>query len=232
MSGFPWQPRPTFPPATWGLVLLVAGLVVLALGGSLFVLALTGGNSRVTSEAYIYNLFVRVRNPGAIAELWVPMPDFPELSDRTSVDVSFGDFPNSNVTQSMIGSPYGTMFRFVFSDSFAVRGVTVVAPGSANGTLTFSTQVSNTVRIYLANLSSGNQVSLILHYEVSRSRGFLASDQVNFVGTADPRTPGAGLVLPCGYLPEMTRHDEAYTVLSLGWGLYPLIDGGFSYSCD
>jgi len=30
----------------------------------------------------------------------------------------------------------------------------------------------------------------------------------------------------------MTRHDEAYTVLSLGWGLYPLIDGGFSYSCD
>ena len=41
MSGFPWQPRPTFPPTTWGLVLLVAGLVVLALGGSLFVLALT-----------------------------------------------------------------------------------------------------------------------------------------------------------------------------------------------
>src|SRR5207249_11377403 len=74
MSGFPWQPRPTFPPATWGLVLLVAGLVVLALGGLLFVLALTGGNSRVTSEAYIYNLFVRVRNPGAIAALLCPLP--------------------------------------------------------------------------------------------------------------------------------------------------------------
>src|SRR5438034_1554945 len=93
MSGFPWQPRPTFPPATWGLVLLVAGLVVLALGGLLFVLALTGGNSRVTSEAYIYNLFVRVRNPGAIAELWVPMPDFPELSDRTSRRRKFRRLP-------------------------------------------------------------------------------------------------------------------------------------------
>src|SRR5436190_18262210 len=232
MSGWPPQPRPNFPPAKWGLVILVAGVVMLAFGGLLFVLALTGGNARVTSEAYIYNLFVRVRSPGAITELWVPMPDFPELSDRTSVDVSFGDFPNSNVTQSRVGSPYGAMFRFVFSDSFAVRGVAVMTPGSANGTLTFSTQVSNAVRIYIANLSSGNQVSLILHYEVSRSRGFLANDQVNFVGTADPRSAGTGLVLPCGYLPEMTRHDEAYTVLSLGWGLYPLIDGGFSYSCD
>src|SRR5947199_10021536 len=101
------------------------------------------------------------------------MPDFPELSDRTSVDVSFGDFPNSNVTQSMIGSPYGTMFRFVFCDSFAVRGVTVVATGSANGTLTFSTEVSNVVRIYLSNLSSGKQVPLILPYELSRGHGFL-----------------------------------------------------------
>ena len=148
------------------------------------------------------------------------------------MDPNFGDFPNPNVTQSMVVSPYGTMFRFVFSDSFAVRGVKVVTPGSANGTLTFSTQVSNAVRLYLANVSSGNQVSLILHYEVARSRGFLLNDQVSFVGTADPRSPETGLVLPCGYLLKMISDEKAYTVVSPGWDLYPLNDGGFSYSCD
>ncbi len=226
------QPSPTPPPVKWGLVILVAGVVMLALGGLLFVLAITGGNARVASEAYIFNLFVRIRNPGASAELWVPVPDFAQLRDRASVDSNFGDFPNTNVTQSMVVSPYGTMFRFVFSDSFAVRGVKVVTPGSANGTLTFSTQVSNAVRLYLENVSSGNQVSFILHYEVARSRGFLLNDQVSFVGTADPRSPETGLVLPCGYLLKMISDEKAYTVVSPGWDLYPLNDGGFSYSCD
>ena len=232
MIGLPPQPRPTFPPVKRGLVILVAGLVILALGGLLFVLAITGGNARVTSEAYVFNLFVRMRNPGASAELWVPVPDFPQLRDQASVDPNFGDFPNPNVTQSMVVSPYGTMFRFVFSDSFAVRGAKVVTPGSANGTLTFSTQVSNAVRLYLTNVSSGNQVSFILHYEVARSRGFLLNDQVSFVGTADPRSPETGLVLPCGYLLKMISDEKACTVVSPGWGLYPLNDGGFSYSCD
>ena len=63
------QPSPTPPPVKWGLVILVAGVVMLALGGLLFVLAITGGNARVTTEAYIFNLFVRMRNPGASAEL-------------------------------------------------------------------------------------------------------------------------------------------------------------------
>src|SRR5947208_445042 len=229
----PTEPaRSTFPSTKQALVILVAGSVVLAFAGLILFLALEGGNSRATLEVYNFNLFVRMRTPGASAELWVPVPEFPQLRDQASVDPNFGDFPNTNVTQSMVVSPYGTMFRFVFSDSFAVRGVKVVTPGSANGTLTFSTQVSNAVRLYLANVSSGNQVSFILHYEVARSRGFLLNDQVSFVGTADPRSPETGLVLPCGYLLKMISDEKAYTVVSPGWDLYLLNDGGFSYSCD
>ena len=226
--------RSAFPSTKQALVILVAGLVVLAFAGLILFLALAGGNSRATLEVYNYHLFVRMRNPGTSAELWVPVPDFTELRDRTFVNETFVDspFPSRNVTQSIQESAHGTMFRFVFSDSFAVRGVKVVTPSSANGTLTFSTQVSNAVRLYLANVSSGTQVSFILHYEVARSRGFLLNDQVSFVGTADPRSLETGLVLPCGYLLKMISDENAYTVVSPGWDLYPLNDGGFSYSCD
>src|SRR2546430_10321584 len=76
----PTEPaRSTFPSTKQALVILVAGLVVLAFTGLILVLALAGGNSRATLEVYNYHLFVRMRNPGASAELWVPVPDFTEF---------------------------------------------------------------------------------------------------------------------------------------------------------
>ncbi len=221
--------------AKWGPVVLVAGVVLLAFAGLIFLLAITGGNARVTVEVYNYYVFVRMREPEASAELWVPVPDFPELRDRTCVTVAFADsgFPGRNVTQSIEESAYGTLFRFGFSESFAVWGQMPVAPGSANGTLTFNSQVSNDVWIYLTNISSGNQVSIILYYEVAQLRGFLSRAQVFFVGTADPRGgPETQLILGPGTLHEMIRDDKAYTVLSAGWGMHPLIDGGFAISGD
>lgn len=218
-----------------GLAVLIAGLVLLAFAGLVLLLAIAGGDGRVTEEVYNYYVFVRLRNPQASAELWIPVPDFPELRDRTSVTQAFVDsgFPSRNVTQTIEGSAYGTLFRFGFYESFAVWGQMPVAPGSANGTLTFNSQVSNHVWIYLANISSGNQVSVIMHYELVQVRGFLSRTQVFFVGTADPRGgPETRLFVGAGALHEMIRDDKAYTVLTVGWGLYPLIDGGFAVSGD
>jgi len=125
------------------------------------------------------------------------------------------------------------MFRFRFYDSFAVWGVVRVAPGSANGTLTFSSQVSNAVWIYFANIISGNQVSFILYYEVAQVRGLFSNTQVFFVGTVDPRGgPEEHLVLRCGVVYGMAYQGTGYTVLSPGWSLSPLSDGGFAESCD
>ena len=232
----PTEPaRSTFPSTKQALVILVAGSVVLAFAGLILFLALEGGNSRATLEVYNYHLFVRMRNPGTSAEIWVPVPDFTELRDRTFVNETFvnSPFPSRNVTQSIQESAHGTMFRFVFSESFAVWGIMRSAPGSANGTLTFSSQVSNDVWINLANITPDNQVSFILYYEVAQVHGLLSNTEIFFVGTVDPRGgPEAALVLPCGAVYRMAYEGEGYTVLSGGWSQYPLVDGGFSESCD
>src|SRR2546422_1572081 len=99
----PTEPaRSTFPSTKQALVILVAGSVVLAFAGLILFLALEGGNSRATLEVYNYHLFVRMRNPGTSAELWVPVPDFTELRDRTFVNETFvnSPFPSRNVTRS------------------------------------------------------------------------------------------------------------------------------------
>src|SRR5439155_22850617 len=102
----------------------------------------------------------------------------------------------------------------------------------AHGTPTITIQVCKAVPLYLANVSSANQVSFIVHFEVARSRGLPLNDQLSLAGTEDPRSPETGLVLPCGYLLKMISDEKAYTVVSPGWDLYLLNDGGFSYSCD
>ena len=66
--------RSTFPSTKQALVILVAGLVVLAFAGLTLFLALAGGNSRATLEVYNYHLFVLMRNPGTSAELWSQCP--------------------------------------------------------------------------------------------------------------------------------------------------------------
>ena len=66
--------RSTFPSTKQALVILVAGLVVLAFAGLILFLALAGGNSRATLEVYNYHLFVLMRNPGTSAELWSQCP--------------------------------------------------------------------------------------------------------------------------------------------------------------
>src|SRR5437899_1907989 len=155
--------------------------------------------------------------------------------DRTFVNETFvnSPFPSRNVTQSMQESAHSTMFRFVFSESFAVWGIMRSAPGSANGTLTFSSQVSNEVWINLANITPGNQVSIILYYEVAQVHGLLSNTQIFVVGTVDPRGgPEAASLLPCGAVYRMAYDGEGYTVLSGGWSRYPLVDGGFAEECD
>lgn len=226
------KPKSAFPSKHQALAVLVVGVVLLAVAGFILVLGIMISDQRIREEVYQYQLFVRMSDSGASAELWVPVPDFPELRDRTSVYGGFEDFPNTNVTQSIEESAHGTMFRFVFSDSFAVLGSIIVAPGSANGTLTFNSQVSSDVWIYLSNISSSNQVTIILRYQVVQVRGFLSDNQASFMSTADP-SGGAdtGLRRPCGYLLEMIRNDRAYRILSAGWGLYPLTGGGFAFYC-
>lgn len=226
------RPGSAFPSKRQALVVLVAGVVMLAVAGLILVVGIMKSGQRVLEEVYYYQLFVRMRDPGASAELWVPVPDFPELRERTYIDGNFTDFPNTNVTQSIEESARGTMFRFLFSDSFAVWGTADIAPGSANGTLTFDSQVSSDVWIYLSNTSSDSQVSILLVYQVAQFRGFEADTQVFFVGTADPRGDGgSGLRSRCGYILDTIRDDGVYTVLSAGWGRYPLTDGGFAYYC-
>jgi hypothetical protein len=211
-------------------------VVLLAFAGLALVLAISiqdaiQEDNRVTEEVYNYHLFVRLRDPEANVELRVPVPDFLELRNRTSVNETFvnSPFPSRNVTQSIEDSPYGVMFRFLFSESFAVWGRVAVAPGSANETLTFSSQVSNRVWMYLANVSAGNQVSMILYYEVAQIHGSpvpLTCNLMTFVGTGGPRA-GPGLIAPSGYLRHMASDENAYTALSSGWGSYRLVDGRF-----
>src|SRR6266545_2960046 len=224
---------------TWaarrGLVVFVAGVVLLAFAGLVLLLALLGGSAQVTVEVYNYHLFVRMRDPEPGAEIWVPVPDFSELRALTSVNKTFAGslFPSRNVTQSIEESIHGTVFRFAFSEPLAVFGSIRVTPGSANGTLTFNSQVSNDVWIYLANVSTGNQVSIILYYEVAQIHGFLSRTQIIFLGTADPlENAGTQLVASPGYLGEMIRDDRAYTLLANGWVSYPLTTGGFAVSGD
>src|SRR5688572_30821280 len=127
------------PSRTQALVILVVGVVLIAIAGFSFVLVFSGWSDRVTDEIYYYFLFVRIQTPESGAEVWVPVPDFPELQERVSVDeswVPFDEFPTRNVTQTVIQTTYGTMYRFVFSESFGLYGFQHVAPGAANGTLT------------------------------------------------------------------------------------------------
>lgn len=206
---------------------------MLGSAGLVLAYAILAADQRVRFELYYYQLFVRMQTPGASGELLVPVPNFFELRELIWVDWNFTDFPNRNVTRSIVESVHGTMFRFAFSDSFAAWGAIQVSPGSANGTLTFSSQVSNAIWIFLSNVSVGNQVSIILLYQVSQVRGFLSKDQEFFLGTADPREGRSiGQHLRCGYVLEMIRDDKAYTALSGDWGLYPLADGGFTTKCD
>lgn len=79
--------------AKWGFPILLAGVVMLALGGSALYLAITRWNEQVTDEWYAYSLFVRVQNPGTTSEVWAPVPDFPELRNRTVVDRISGPSP-------------------------------------------------------------------------------------------------------------------------------------------
>src|SRR5438093_25785 len=100
----PTEPaRSTFPSTKQALVILVAGSVVLAFAGLILFLALEGGNSRATLEVYNYHLFVRMRNPGTSAELWVPVPDFPELRARPFVTKPLltSQFPSGKLTRSI-----------------------------------------------------------------------------------------------------------------------------------
>lgn len=226
------ETKSPLPSRKQALVILVAASVVLALAGFIFALAFSGWSHRVTHEVYDYFLFVRVQAPETNAEVWVPVPDFSELRDRVSVDetwVPFDEFPTRNVSQTISQTAYGTMYRFVFSESFALYGSVQTVPGSANGTLTFSSQVSNDVRIYLANVSASNQVSIILYYEVAQALSSFECNRHFFVSTADPRgNTIPGMIAGQGYVGEMVRDENAYTVLSSGWGAYPLVDGGFA----
>jgi hypothetical protein len=214
-----------FPSRTQALVIFVVGVVLIALAGAGLVLVFVFSN-RVAHEHYYYILFVRIQTPESGAEIWVPVPDFPELRDRVSVWDIWPQFPGRNVSQSIASSAYGTMYRFVFSESFARIGFIDSAPGSANGTLTFSSQMSNRTWIYLTNVSSGNRVSIILFYE--RKGGFGCS-QVSFLGTADPRVETmSGRTESAGYVGNMVYNERSYTSISAGWGLYRLVDGAFT----
>jgi len=217
-----------FPSRTQALVIFVVGVVLIALAGAglVLVFVFSGWSNRVTHDTYYYWLFVEIQTPGPRAEIWVPAPDFPELRDRVSIDETWPQFPGRNVSQSIASSAHGTMYRFVFSESFALRGFIDSAPGSANGTLTFSSQMSNRTWIYLTNVSSGNRVSIILFYE--RVGGFGCS-RVSFLGTADPRVETmSGRTESAGYVGSMVSNEMSYTSISAGWGLYRLVDGAFT----
>jgi hypothetical protein len=214
-----------FPSRTQALAIFVVGVVLIALAGAGLVLVFVFSN-RVSNDLYYYWLFVEIQTPGPRAEIWVPVPDFPELRDRVSIDETWPRFPDRNVSQSIASSAYGMMYRFVFSESFARRGFIDSAPGSANGTLTFSSQMSNRTWIYLTNVSSGNRVSIILFYE--RVGGFGCS-RVSFLGTADPRVETVnGRTESAGYVGRMVYNEMSYTSISAGWGLYRLVDGAFT----
>jgi hypothetical protein len=214
-----------FPSRTQALVIFVVGVVLIALAGAGLVVVFVFSD-RVTNDHYYYFLFVRIQTPGPRAEIWVPVPDFPELRDRVSIDENwtpFPEFPSRNVSQSIASSAYGTMYRFVFSESFKLYGFIDSSPGSASGTLTFSSQMSNRTWIYLTNVSSANRVSIILFYE--RVGGFGCS-RVSFLGTADPRLETmSGRTERAGYVGRMVYNEMSYTSISAGWGLYRLVDG-------
>jgi hypothetical protein len=215
-----------FPSRTQALVIFVVGVVLIALAGIGLVLVFVFSGSSNLDDSYYYYLFVEIQTPESGAEIWVPVPDFPELRDRVSIDETWPQFPGRNVSQSIASSAYGTMYRFVFSESFALRGFIDPAPGSADGTLTFSSQMSNRTWIYLTNVSSGNRVSIILFYE--RVGGFGCSN-VSFLGTADPRVETmSGRTESAGYLGRMVYNEMSHTSISAGWGLYRLVDGAFT----
>jgi hypothetical protein len=221
-----------FPSRTQALVIFVISVVLIALAGAVLVFVIPGWSNGVIHDTYYYHLFVRIQTPGPRAEIWVPVPDFPELRDRVSIDedwtrFTFPEFPSRNVSQSIASSAYGTMYRFVFSESFALYGFTDSAPGSANGTLTFSSQMSNRTWIYLTNVSSENRVSIILFYE---QIGGFGCGRVSFLGTADPRVETrSGGTERAGYVGRMVYNETSYTSISAGWGLYRLVDGAFTY---
>lgn len=224
------QTRSAFPSGRQALAVLLAGVILLAFAGGTFLLMTGGWGHEVTHEDYYYWLFVRMLEPETSVELWIPTPDFTELQGLISVDPTWASFPGRNVTQSIEQTAYGSMFRFVFSESFAISGSVRTASVAGNGTLTFSSQVSNDVWIHLANISSGNHVSFILYYEVRQATRSFDCSRTIFVGTADPRDSfQSSQVLDLGYLGTMVDDNNAYSTLSAGWASYSLIVGGFAF---
>src|SRR5438094_5666846 len=125
-----------FPSRTQALVIFVVGVVLIALAGAglVLVFVFSGWSNRVTHDTYYYWLFVEIQTPGPRAEIWVPVPDFLELRDRVSIDETWPQFPGRNGSQSIASSACGTVYRFAFPGSFALRGCVASAAGSANVT--------------------------------------------------------------------------------------------------